>query len=116
MEEREKEKFQRLLLKEKLRIFENLGFLESSSLENRGESGISTHPAELGTDNFEKDLGLDLASNEGILLQRINESLEKIEKGTYGLCEECGKRISKKRLLALPYANLCYSCQQKTEK
>ena len=115
MDKREKEKFKQLLLKEKLRIFKNLGFLESSSLENKG-TGMSTHPADLGTDRFEKDLGLDLASNEGILLQRINESLEKIEKGTYGLCEECGKKISKKRLLAIPYANLCYSCQQKMER
>ena len=104
-----------MLLKEKLRIFENLGFLESSSLENK-VIGMSTHPADLGTDRFGKDLGLDLASAEGILLQRINESLEKVEKGTYGLCEECGKKISKKRLLAVPYANLCYSCQQKIEK
>ncbi len=49
-------------------------------------------------------------------LRDINFALEKIEKGTYGKCEKCGKEISKERLLAIPEAKFCLDCEKEEEK
>jgi len=49
-------------------------------------------------------------------LKNINLALEKIKKGKYGLCEDCGKKISQKRLLAIPEARFCIKCQNKHRK
>jgi len=46
-------------------------------------------------------------------LKDINLALEKIKKGKYGICEKCGKEISKKRLKVVPEAKLCQKCEQK---
>jgi RNA polymerase-binding protein DksA len=46
-------------------------------------------------------------------LQDVNIALDKIEKGTYGVCERCGDPISPERLDAIPYARLCMTCKQK---
>ncbi|HIE52263.1 MAG TPA: conjugal transfer protein TraR [Armatimonadetes bacterium] len=48
-------------------------------------------------------------------LERIQRALEKIEEGTYGLCEDCGRPIPQARLEALPYAERCVECQSRIE-
>ncbi|MCK4245118.1 MAG: TraR/DksA family transcriptional regulator [Candidatus Omnitrophica bacterium] len=119
MNKKEREKYKKLLIKEKIRILEAIGALQKGSLELRqveGENpGIPTHLAELASDNFEKNLDLDLASSEGKLIVEINNALAKLEKKLFGICEECRKKIGKKRLRALPYARLCIACQKKDE-
>lgn len=45
------------------------------------------------------------------LLEEVNAALEKVENGTYGVCDNCGKDITKKRLEALPWAILCKECR-----
>ncbi len=59
------------------------------------------------------DNALAMQRNLKNILDRINLALEKIRKGTYGICDHCGKKIVKKRLIALPMVNLCLECQQK---
>jgi len=49
-------------------------------------------------------------------LTEINEALERIEDGTYGICEECGKRITSNRLKIMPFARLCVPCKSEREK
>lgn len=49
-------------------------------------------------------------------LQAIEESLEKLREGTYGMCEECGDEIGPRRLKAMPLAKLCVPCQSRLEK
>lgn len=49
-------------------------------------------------------------------LNQINHALEKIKNKTYGNCEECDKKINKKRLIALPFSTLCIQCKQNEEK
>ena len=49
-------------------------------------------------------------------LQAIEESLEKLREGTYGMCEECGDEIGPRRLKAMPLAKLCVPCQSRREK
>jgi len=57
-------------------------------------------------------------SSEQILeteLQKVNQALEKIEKGNYGICEKCKKEISIERLKAYPQAQLCIQCEKKEQ-
>ncbi len=124
MNKKEKEKYKKLLIKEKIRILEAMGALQKDSLELRqaeGENhGVPTHLAELASDNFEKNLDLNLTSSEGKLLTEINNALAKLvsgrsNQGSFGICEKCHKKISQKRLHALPYARFCIACQKEKE-
>jgi len=70
-------------------------------------SSYDNHPADVGTELFER--GKDLALNEEAEkeLRRVNEALERMDAGTYGLCVRCGKPISYERLEALPATSFC---------
>lgn len=88
--------------------------------KNRSESNgdLSTmpiHMADLGSDNFEQEFTLTLMESEGGTLEMIESALERIEDGNYGQCEECGARIPKTRLNALPYATMCVKCASQME-
>jgi DnaK suppressor protein len=60
------------------------------------------------------DVGAAHQQIEG-MVGKINEALEKISEGTYGICESCGGPIRSERLEALPYATRCIKCQRKDE-
>jgi DnaK suppressor protein len=78
-------------------------------------SSMPIHMADLGTDNFEQEFTLSLMETEGDTLQSIEAALERVEEGTYGVCDECTGPIAKTRLQAIPYAPLCIKCAQKRE-
>lgn len=91
--------------------------LKTSQRDAAGDlSAYSLHMADMATDNYDREFSLNLATNEQKILNRIDAALDKIEEGTYGLCELCNKKISKVRLKAVPYAELCVPCQEKEEK
>ena len=89
--------------------------LSHSSSEAAGDlSRMPYHMADVGTDNFEHEFMLGLIQNEEDELRRIDEALDRLKEGSYGLCS-CGKPIPKARLRALPYASLCIECQRNEE-
>ncbi|MCE5302664.1 MAG: TraR/DksA family transcriptional regulator [Planctomycetaceae bacterium] len=91
--------------------------LRKSRSEANGDlSSMPIHMADIGSDNFEQEFTLSLMENDGGTLSAIEASLERIEEGTYGLCEECGVKIPKSRLNAIPYATLCVRCAQQQER
>jgi len=95
--------------------------LEESSFgtnqsELTGEMGFDEEYADAGTATFERERDLSLVNNLRDLMERIDKALAKIEDGTYGLCDRCGKPIEKLRLKALPYANLCIKDKQAEER
>jgi len=65
--------------------------------------------------DLEQDSSYQIAQQEAEELREIDTALEKIEEGTYGICEECGGRIERPRLRALPYAVLCLKCKESEE-
>ncbi len=79
-------------------------------------SSHSFHLADVASDNFERDFSLGLASNEMGVLREIDLALRKIEDGSYGICEGCGKPIPKRRLDVLPYVRFCTKCQENLER
>jgi RNA polymerase-binding protein DksA len=88
---------------------------KSRSAANGDLSSMPIHMADIGSDNFEQENTLNLMENEGLTLERIESALERVEDGTYGECEECGAKIPKQRLLAIPYANMCVKCASRVE-
>lgn len=113
-------KDQLLLLRARLRgdvsQLANAALNKSRSEANGDLSSMPIHMADIGSDNFEQEFTLSLMENEGVTLTQIESSLERIEEGTYGQCEECGVRIPKNRLKAIPYATLCIRCAEQQEQ
>jgi len=88
----------------------------SSDIEQVSElSTFDDHPADLASETFEREKDLALESNIQDLLGKVNTALEKIEDGSYGLCDSCGIEINANRLEALPWASLCLNCQDRLE-
>lgn len=78
--------------------------------------GYSQHSADEGTDDFVKQVNLEVANKEYGLIKQIDRALEKIEEGTYGLCDISQEEIPLKRLEAIPYATMTVGAQEKFEK
>ncbi|HEX9654896.1 MAG TPA: TraR/DksA C4-type zinc finger protein [bacterium] len=114
--------FRKILLSKREEILNNLGKLKEQEMtstvkDSAGEnSAYSFHMADVGTDNMEREKAFFFATQEGRFLYHIEQAIERIEKGTYGLCHECGKPIGKERLEAVPHARLCITCKSKEEK
>ncbi len=66
--------------------------------------------------DLSEDIILQKLSQHKITLNKIDESLRKLNQGTYGLCEDCGSEISEARLNILPFAIHCVECKEKREK
>ncbi|MGA2259307.1 MAG: TraR/DksA family transcriptional regulator [Thermoguttaceae bacterium] len=71
--------------------------------------------ADVGTEAFEQELTLNLLGNDKGVLEQIEAALKRIENGSFGRCEGCGKEIPKARLEAIPYAALCVKCASRQE-
>ena len=107
------ERFKQMLLEKRREILRNVSEIEDealkkSRLDASGDlSSMPIHMADLGTDNYEQELVLGLMDSERKLLREIDEALQRIEEGTYGICEGTGKPIPKARLQAQPWAKYC---------
>lgn len=90
--------------------------LKRSSKDDTGElSAYSQHMADVGTDTFDRDFALSLVSNEQDALFEIEEAIQRIIKGTYGICEITGKPIAKDRLKAVPFTRYSIEGQKQLE-
>jgi len=107
------ERFKLMLLEKRREILRNVNEIEDealkkSRLDATGDlSSMPIHMADLGTDNYEQEFALGLMDSERKLLQEIDDALQRIEKGAYGICEATGKPIAKARLEAKPWARYC---------
>lgn len=72
--------------------------------------------ADHGSDAFERNMTLGLMENEARTLHQIEDALEQMEGGRYGVCILCGQAIPLARLEALPFATTCVPCQEKAER
>jgi DnaK suppressor protein len=107
------EHFKQLLLEKRREILNNVNEIEGealkkSRLDATGDlSCMPIHMADLGTDNYEQEFVLGLMDSERKLLREIDDALQRMEEGTYGICEGTGKPIPKARLEAQPWARYC---------
>jgi DnaK suppressor protein len=79
----------------------------STQSELSGDVGLDDESADAGSATFEREKDLSIEQNVRDLLDKIDRALKRIDEGTYGICERCGKPIEKARIKALPYVDLC---------
>jgi RNA polymerase-binding protein DksA len=89
-----------------LSTIEDQAFAATQS-DMSGDVGVDDESADAGTATFEREKELSIEQNVRDLIQKIDRALKRIEDGTYGVCEVCGKPIEKARIKALPYVDLC---------
>ena len=65
--------------------------------------------------DFAQEMDFALMEMKARTLTRIDEALQRVDQGTYGTCDECGKDIAEARLSAVPFALLCLECQEREE-
>ncbi len=117
MEQLDFEYFKNLILEKRKEIFEELneGELKESIQESPGEKSYAFHLADLGSDVNEREKSFLVASIEGGILAELDEALNRIEDGTYGICAICDEPIHPQRLEAIPYTKLCLDCKATEE-
>lgn len=108
------------LLAEKTRLQQLLASMNDELLETEtasiGElSSYDQHTADLGLETFEREKDVGLRENTRIQLGRINDALQRMEAGEYGICEHCGRPIAIGRLYAVPATTLCIACKMQEE-
>ena len=79
------------------------------------DDSFTEESGEGATTTMEQEKDISIAANVADLLEKVDRALARMDAGTYGLCERCGKPIGKPRLEALPWAALCIACKQKEE-
>jgi RNA polymerase-binding protein DksA len=111
-------KYKAMLLAKQSEILENVESMEQEALmrERSDLSNAPIHFADAGTDSYEIDNTLGLMDSERKLLKQIDEALQRIEDGTYGICAGHGEMICAKRLEAIPWARYCVDCANLAER
>jgi RNA polymerase-binding protein DksA len=109
------------LLEERERLASDLASLEESTAATAKDasgdlSSYSSHMADQGTDSMEREKAFLFASVKRRRMEEIDLALARMEAGTFGICESCGKPIPTKRLERVPDASLCVECKEKEEK
>jgi DnaK suppressor protein len=112
---KEKLEIERDELGKELKEIEEAAFAASQS-EISGEVGYDEDYADAGSATFEREKDLSIYNNVLDLLEKVNKALRKIDDGWYGVCESCGKPITKPRLKALPSVLLCLECKKSEER
>jgi RNA polymerase-binding protein DksA len=111
-----------MLIEKRRELIGDMNGIEADALgkdrqDDRPEAfNMPTHPADVGTDNYEQEFTLGLLESERILLQEINDALERIERKTFGICLGTGDPIGLPRLRARPWSKYCIEYQRQLEK
>lgn len=115
----QKKKHYESLMKVRDQFTQQMKFHSDEALvtsKNAGETGMSTHMADLGSDNALHDMELAMITNEGDVVEMIDEAVERLLGGEYGTCMDCTVKINTERLEAKPYARFCIKCKTIREK
>src|SRR5215510_618126 len=112
MDKQKLEYFRNLLLEQRRRATEDLLNDRATALE--GDDGVEDS-GEMSESDLNRSTALALASRQSQLIKEIDEALDRIEDGTYGLCTRCGKPLDEERLKAMPTAKYDAECQAAIE-
>ena len=82
---------------------------------NSGTDRLSD-TADIASNMIEDEIVMSIAQGEAKEIEQIDSALEKIKKGMYGSCDNCGKIINKQRLMAIPFVKLCIKCKEEEER
>ena len=103
---------------ERKRLLEEIASAEEglADLIRDSGDGAGDDQADAGSKTFEREHEMSLANNARDMLEQVDHALARIDDGSYGVCENCGKPIGKYRLQAFPRATLCRACKEAEER
>jgi DnaK suppressor protein len=114
--------FTKLLLSKRKELMKQMELIKESEMETTikeatgDHSSYAFHMADQGTDTMEREKSFFYAQRDGRLLYHIDQALERVEDGSFGLCHTCSNPIHRDRLDAVPHARLCIECKSSEEK
>lgn len=89
----------------------------NSTIEDMNDSSeMFADPADRATAESDRSFTLRIRDRELHLIKKIQSALQRIDDGTYGICDECGEEISLSRLKARPVTRLCIKCKENQEQ
>ncbi len=111
-------RFRDILLKKRADLVGDVSDLESEALLGRSGSlsALPQHLAEQGSETYEQSLSLNLAAEDRRLIREIDGALQRIDKGTFGICEMTGKAITRERLEELPWTRYSIEAAREFER
>lgn len=89
---------------------------DATQSDMTGEVGLDEDFADAGAATFDRERDLSILNNIKDLMDQITRAIRRIDEGTYGTCERCGRPIDAARLRALPHASLCMDCKRREER
>ncbi len=110
------------LLAEENRLVNQLERLNKSGLRLGAKDSVQelslydNHPADAGSETYEREKDLGLKDNIEIMLKKTREAIKRIDQGAWGFCERCGSMIESDRLEVMPMTTLCLRCKEEEEK
>lgn len=112
--------FKKLIIEQRAEASEEFDIISEQMLDTSGEfdadnQSFSLHTAEQGTDAMEREKTFLHAQRTSDFIKKLDEAMERIERGTYGICVICGKLIEKQRLAAVPITQKHVDCKNKTQ-
>ena len=102
------------LLQMREQVLEGIEHDAQYNREGTKDEGMDAY--DLASEERDRDISLILSDRDRLKLQAIDDALERIKAGSYGLCEVCELDIAEERLKALPFTRLCISCQSDQER
>ncbi|MCI5779699.1 MAG: TraR/DksA family transcriptional regulator [Lentisphaeria bacterium] len=89
---------------------------ETLDCTNAEKRGVTTHMADVSSDNFRHEMELQMLTENGNTIKLIDDAIERLANGEFGICMDCGEPISEARLMARPYALFCIKCKSRHEE
>lgn len=109
------DKVEKELLEQKKVIMQSLS-VQSEDYKKIMEEAAPGDEVDIASDVIDGKMLETLGTQDSMRLEQINNALERIRKGTYGICLVCKKEIPRERLEAIPYAFMCISCKSRDER
>jgi RNA polymerase-binding protein DksA len=75
-----------------------------------------TDTVDIASNLIDDEIVMSIAQGEAMEIEEIDNALKKIKKGKLGVCEDCGRKINKQRLIAIPFVSLCFKCKEAEER
>lgn len=118
MSKKKKEALKKMLMEKKREIWNEVKqkLFQQLGQEYKSEIATALDEGDKALTDLAEETGLTLIDLRKDTLEKIDHALEKLEQGTYGICEDCGAEISEQRLKAVPFAVYCIECKEKREE
>jgi DnaK suppressor protein len=102
------------LLDMKTKLLEEMESESKAERESNKDEGMDTY--DLASEERDREINFILSDRERSKVKNIDDALQRMDEGNYGVCDSCGLEIGEERLQAMPFTRLCRDCQQEQER